>query len=102
MKKYIKEIRKTITIYDTSDIDILIETMKLFNHSYKKAKRALKINPRNYNAKVDICFYRLLYKRLNKILFVINKKGKYIDKPYFEIQKYAIESNNNRTMKEER
>ena len=102
MKKYIKEIKKTSIVYDTNDIDSLIETKKLFNHSYKKAKRAIKLNPRNYNAKVDVCFYRLLYKRLNKILFVINKKGKYIDKPYLEIQKYVFESNNNRTMKEER
>ena len=100
MEKYIKETKKTITIYDINDIDSLIETKKLFNHLQKKAKQVLKFNTRNYNAKVDVCFYRPLYNRVNKILLV-NKK-KYIDKPYFKIQKYAIESNNNRTMKEER
>lgn len=56
MRKYIKDTTKTTIVYDANDIDSLIETKRLFIASYKKAKRALKVNPRNFNAKVDVCF----------------------------------------------
>ena len=85
MRKYIKDTTKTTIVYDANDIDSLIETKRLFIASYKKAKRALKVNPRNFNAKVDVCFYRLLFKRINFMLDIIQRKGKYIDKPIVEI-----------------
>lgn len=102
MRKYIKDTTKTIIVYDASDIDGLIETKRLFIASYKKAKRALKVNPQNFNAKVDVCFYRLLFKKLNKILEVIQAKGKYIEKPIIEIQRLVEVHNNNKNYKNRR
>ena len=87
MKKHISETTKITNVYNANDIDSLIETKKLFIASYKNAKRALKANPRNFNAKVDACFYRLLFKKLNKMLEVIQSKGKYIEKPIVEVKR---------------
>ena len=102
MRKYIKDTTKTTIVYDANDIDSLIETKRLFIASYKKAKRALKVNPRNFNAKVDVCFYRLLFKKLNKILEVIQSKGKYIEKPIIEIQRLVEVHSNNKNYKNRR
>ena len=99
MKKFIKDTTKTTIVYDASDIDSLIETKRLFIASYKKAKQALKVNPRNFNAKVDVCFYRLLFKKLNKMLEAIQRKGRYIEKPIIEIQRLVEVHSNNKNYK---
>ena len=102
MRKYIKDTTKTTIVYDANDIDSLIETKRLFIASYKKAKQALKVNPRNFNAKVDVCFYRLLFKRINFMLDIIQRKGKYIDKPIVEIQRLVEVHCNNKNYKNRR
>ena len=102
MKKFIKDTTKTTIVYDASDIDSLIETKRLFIASYKKAKQALKVNPRNFNAKVDVCFYRLLFKKLNKMLEAIQRKGRYIEKPIIEIQRLVEVHSNNKNYKNRR
>ena len=102
MRKYIKDTTKTTIVYEASDIDSLIETKRLFIASYKKAKRALKVNPQNFNAKVDVCFYRLLFKKLNKMLEAIQRKGRYIEKPIIEIQRLVEVHSNNKNYKNRR
>ena len=99
MQKIIYRFTSDGLVYDANDIDSLIETKRLFIASYKKAKQALKVNPRNFNAKVDVCFYRLLFKKLNKMLEVIQSKGKYIEKPIIEIQRLVEVHSNNKNYK---
>ena len=96
MRKLIKITKQTIVVYDRSDAEDIRNAKESFKEPYGKAKEALKQNPKDYDAKVDVCFYRLLFKKLNKILFVLKGKGEYREKPTIEIEKAVEEARFNR------
>jgi len=78
----IKETR-TITTercsFSVDDLDEIIKAKKDFIDVYAEAKQKLKVNPNDHDAKVDVCFYKILIKKVNNIIYVIRTKGIYFD-----------------------
>ena len=51
----------------------LKQTRKSFVDNLKEAKEKLKANPENYDALVDVNFYRLTIRKLNRLINQLNK-----------------------------
>ncbi len=78
----IKETRTIITercSFGADDLDEIIKAKESFIESYAEAKRKAKADQNDHDAKVDVCFYRVLIKKVNNIIHVIRTKGVYFD-----------------------
>lgn len=59
--------------YSKQDIKQLKQTRNSFVDNLKEAKEKLKANPENYDALVDVNFYRLTIRKLNRLINQLNK-----------------------------
>ena len=59
--------------YSKHDIKQLKQTRNSFVDNLKEAKEKLKANPENYDALVDVNFYRLTIRKLNRLINQLNK-----------------------------
>lgn len=78
----IKETRTIITesySFGVDDLDEIIKAKEDFIETYAEAKRKVKDDPTDHNAKVDVCFYKVLIKKVNNIIYIIRTKGIYFD-----------------------
>lgn len=78
----IKETRTIITercSFGVDDLDEIIKAKESFIETYAEAKRKVKADPTDHDAKVDACFYKVLIKKVNNIIYIIRKKGIYFD-----------------------
>ncbi len=81
-----------VNVYDRGDLPELLRWREVFKSPYGEAKGRYGKNPEDYDAKVDVCFYRLLFKKLNQIIFVVKRKGVYYDKPYETVTNDVLEA----------
>lgn len=79
MVKEVKTLTCETITFNEDDLAEILKAKEDFISDYAVAKKKIKNNENDYDAKVDVCFYKLLIKKVNNIIYQIKKKGYYRD-----------------------
>ena len=66
-------------VYGPEDLPGILSAKARFIEAYAEAKAKAKADPEDRDAKVDSCYWRVLIRKMNRMIYIIRKKGEYAE-----------------------